>query len=70
MASELQSTPGFIDGNAIYTLAEFQARLRLKRAAMRQARRSGLRVRRFGRQGFVLGRDAIAWLEGQKEDAK
>ncbi len=54
--------PGVIDGTAIYTLGEFQDRLKLGQHAMRQARRAGLPVRRVGRRGYILGSDALEFF--------
>jgi hypothetical protein len=57
------TTPGAIRADVAYTLQELERRLGLGAWAMRQARRHGLKVRRVGRRGFVLGRDAIEYLE-------
>ena len=48
-------SPGVIEAGAVYTLDEFQRRLRLGQHAMREARRAGLRVRRIGRRAYVMG---------------
>ena len=55
--------PGLVTSDALYTLAEVQARLKLGQSAMRQARRAGLKVRKIGRRRYVLGRDLIAYVE-------
>jgi len=55
--------PGYITADTLYTLAELQERLKLGQHAMRQARRTGLKVRRIGRRGYVLGRDVLAFVE-------
>ena len=55
--------PGVIVADALYTLQEVQQRLRLGAAAMRQARRQGLILRKIGRRKYLLGRDILAWLE-------
>lgn len=55
--------PGLVAGDTLYTLAEIQDRLKLGQHAMRQARRAGLRVRRIGRRGYVLGRDVLEFIE-------
>lgn len=55
--------PGQVTADAIYTLEEIQRRLGLGAHAMRAARRAGLRVRRIGRRGYVLGRDVLAFIE-------
>jgi hypothetical protein len=55
--------PGLITSDALYTLSEVQERLKLGQHALRMARRAGLRVRRIGRRGYVLGRDVMAFVE-------
>ena len=51
---------GTITAEATYTLAEFQKRTGLKEWALRQARRSGLKVIYLHGRGFLRGSD---WLE-------
>jgi hypothetical protein len=55
--------PGLVTSDCLYTLDEIQERLKLGQHAMRQARRAGLRVRRIGRRGYVLGRDVLQFVE-------
>jgi hypothetical protein len=55
--------PGLVSADCLYTLAEVQERLKLGQAAMRQARRAGLRVRKIGRRRYVLGRDLLAYVD-------
>jgi hypothetical protein len=57
------NTPGEVTADAIYTLAEIQQRLKLGQHAMRMARRAGLKVRRIGRRGYVLGRDVLEFIQ-------
>ncbi len=54
---------GEVKADSIYTLEEIQARLGLGLAALRTARRHGLKVRRIGRRGYVLGRDVMDYVE-------
>lgn len=54
--------PGVIDAHAAYELGEFSRRTRLGTWALRQARRSGLRVCTVGSRRFVLGSDWLAYL--------
>jgi len=56
------AAPGHITGDALYTLEEIRERLKLGDHAMRQARRAGLRVRRIGRRGYVLGSEIIQFI--------
>jgi hypothetical protein len=51
--------------DVIYPLAEFMKRARLDRAAMRTARRRGLRVRYVGRRGYVSGVEWQRFLDEQ-----
>lgn len=57
------ASPGYISSDQLYTLEEIRARLGLGTAALRTARRKGLKVRRVGRRGFVLGRDVMNYVE-------
>jgi hypothetical protein len=57
--------PGEILAGAAYTLPELRRRLGLGKAALRQARRSGLKIRRVGIRSFVLGSDVLEWLQSQ-----
>ena len=52
-----------IQSDTIYPLAIIKARLGLGSAALRTARRKGLKIRRLGRRSFVLGADVRAYLE-------
>lgn len=51
---------GFIKPDELYTLDELKRRLGFRDAALRAARRQGLRVYRVHGRGFVLGAD---WIE-------
>ena len=55
--------PGVIRADESYTLAEFEERNRMGKAARRTAVRDGLIIRRVGRQSYILGRDWLAYLE-------
>ena len=57
---------GFIIADGVYTLDTIRARLRLGAAALRQARRQGLKIRQLGRCKFVIGKDLIEFLETQE----
>lgn len=48
-----------------YALDDFKGRSRLGDAGLRNARRSGLKVRYVHNRGFVLGADWIEYLEDQ-----
>ncbi|QDS99048.1 hypothetical protein [Adhaeretor mobilis] len=67
---EATNKEGLLDANCAYTLDEFQARLSLGRHAWRTARRKGLKVRRVGGRGYVLGADALEWLRGHPVERK
>ena len=56
-----------IVAGASYPLKEFQRRTSLGSAAIRRARKDGLKVRRVGRHSFILGED---WLEHLQHNAK
>ena len=59
MASE-SDAQGFIRPDELYTLAAFKARLGIKDATLRAARRNGFRVLYSHGKAFVYGRD---WIE-------
>jgi hypothetical protein len=61
------ATPGVIRADEVYTLREFQSRTRLGTWAMRQGRRSGLKVIDAHGRSFVRGADWFAYLERQAE---
>ena len=62
---------GVIHRDEMYTLTEFKRRTNLKDAALRSARRSGLRVLRNGSHAYVLGRDWIDFiLQSSDRDEK
>ncbi len=54
---------GEIQPEVMYPLSDFQERSGLGKAAMREARQKGLKVRRVGRRHYVLGKDFIAYVE-------
>ncbi len=55
-------SPAAIQADSAYDLSALK-RLGLGTAALRKARRNGLRVVRFGRKSYVLGRDLIMYLD-------
>lgn len=56
------SAVGVIRAGELYRLRELQRRLGWGEHALRQAKVAGLRIVRFGREGFVLGSDALDWF--------
>ena len=61
---------GIIEPHILYTLDEAKRRLGWGAAAVRQARRRGLRVRYAGRNAYLLGRDIIEHIEKTGRDEK
>lgn len=59
---------GVIRADEIYTLAEFAARARLGRYALRQAKRAGLKIITVGGKSFVRGADFFEWLADKSGD--
>lgn len=57
------TTAGVISCGEVYTLREFQARSGLGEAALRTARRAGLRVVRFKNRSYVRGQDFLEFLD-------
>lgn len=60
---EKPDVSGYVIADAIYTLEGIQQRLKLGQHALRMARRAGLKVRRIGRRGYVLGRDVLDFVQ-------
>jgi len=60
--STAAAIPGVIKPDEFYTLDELKRRLRFRDAALRAARRQGLRVYRVHGRGFVLGQDWIDYV--------
>ena len=58
-------SPGFVDRDAIYTFAEFKWRLGMSDAALRAARRRGLKVLRSGKRAYVCGQDFLDFLRDE-----
>ena len=54
---------GVIEADKAYSLKAFQQLTGMGVAALREARRNGLLVRRCGQRSFILGRDFLAYLE-------
>jgi len=61
---------GTIRAEDIYTLAEFQRRTGLKEWALRQARRSGLKVIYLHGRGFLRGSDWLDYLSKAADAAQ
>jgi hypothetical protein len=55
--------PGFIVPEALYTLEEAKARLRMGEHAWRQLRRKGVRTIPFGRRHYIVGSTIIEVLK-------
>jgi hypothetical protein len=56
-------SPGLVEPGCVYTLDEIKSRMKLGTAALRAARRAGLKVRYIGRRGYVMGSDIIRFIE-------
>ena len=62
MSQVAESIDRTIKRGEMYPLQDFMRRVGLGRHAMRTARQNGLRVRRTGNRGYVLGDDWFAYL--------
>lgn len=56
---------GVIRPDELYTLEAFKRRINFKDAALRQARRLGLKVYRKQGRTFLLGKDWIEYVTGK-----
>lgn len=63
------ATIGEITPDALYTFTEIKRRCGIGGDALRRWRKDGLRVRYFGRHGYVRGEDIIAFIEANASDA-
>ena len=52
-----------ISRDVLYTLTEFQLRMKIGRAGWRGLVKKGLPSRKLGRQTYVSGAEAIDWFE-------
>jgi hypothetical protein len=59
-----------IERDVLYSLDDFLARMRWTKSAFRSARRSGLRVRYSGRRCYILGHDAIDYIDQHARDVR
>ena len=65
MSQVAEATDRTIKKGEMYPLQDFMRRVGLGRHAMRTARNSGLKVRRTGNRGYVLGDDWFEYLDSQ-----
>lgn len=65
MSSAATNTENVIRSDELYPLDEACRRMLWKKAALRAARRRGLKVRYTGRNGYILGKDLIAFIESE-----
>lgn len=56
---------GSIRADECVTMEEFTRRTRIGEAGFRQARRTGLIVRRVGARNFVIGEDWLAYVRSR-----
>ena len=53
---------GVIDPERLYSFQAFERQTGIGRAGLREARRQGLEVKYFGRQGYILGKTIIEFI--------
>jgi hypothetical protein len=72
MSSALLQRPGLgpVEPATVYPLADLQARTGLGAAAIREARRNGLRVKYMGGRAYIKGAWWIDYLEAHGKDTK
>lgn len=61
---------GPIEPQVLYPLEDFEARSGMGKTALRQARRTGLKVRYVGNRGFIFGRDFLNWVDETARESK
>ena len=57
-----RATLSEISRDSIYPLDVFMTHSGLSQAALREARRNGLKVRRIGRRSFIVGEDFLKYV--------
>lgn len=62
--------PGFIVPEALYTIEEVKARLRMASRSRSQFRRAGAKAIRFGRRDYILGSEVIETFARIAREAK
>lgn len=60
---EPNTSPPVVRADELYTFTEAARRLRWKKHSIRQAKRKGLRLARYGSRDYVLGSDLIAFFD-------
>ena len=65
-----QNRPGAIAKDAMYSLPEIKSRLGISDSGLREARRKGLPVHRFGKRGFISGAELIDFVTRDRGDEK
>ncbi len=56
-------TPPSVHADELLTVTELARRLRWRKHSLRQAKRMGLPVIRFGSRDYALGRRVLEWFE-------
>jgi hypothetical protein len=69
-ATLVRPGPGPIVPSVLYPLDLLKAKSGLGAAALRTARRTGLKVRYAGGRGFIMGRDFIQWVEQNGKETR
>jgi hypothetical protein len=69
-ATAPEAETGVVLLGAIYTVGELKRRLGWSDAALRAARRRGLRVLRTGKRAFVAGNDLLEFLRQEADKDK
>jgi len=68
MRAGKSTTPGVVSADAVYTVTEFRARMRLGDFVWRRVRRH-VRIIRVGRRAYVRGADWLDCLSRLADDA-
>lgn len=66
---EPNNTPSVVEADAVYSLKEVARRLRWKEHSVRQAKRLGLQIIKFGSRHYVTGREVMRFFEALADRA-
>ena len=58
-----------VKAGELYTLRQFMRRMGIAEAGMRQLKRAGLPVQKFGKRVYVSGTKVVAFFEGLGDGA-
>ena len=62
--SSVNPYPAMVNAHEVYTVEELARHLRWRKHSLRQAKRLGMPVIRFGSRDYAIGQQVLEWFEG------